>query len=66
VNPVEDREVDRFWIFLEAVAGILENGQSIEALKHDLSQMPQPERERMKNYLQLVFETIEPLATDGD
>ena len=58
--------MDRFWVFLEAVAGFLENGKSVEALKRDLSQMPQPERERMQNYLRLIFEKIEPLATDGE
>jgi hypothetical protein len=66
MNPVEDREMDRFWVFLEAVAGFLDNSQSVEALKRDLLQMPQSEREKMKDYLRLVFEKIEPLATDGE
>ena len=57
--------MDRFWIFLEALAGFLENGQSIEALKNALSQMPQTERERMTKYLRVLSEKIPQLVSDS-
>jgi hypothetical protein len=56
--------MDRFWVFLEALARCLENGKSMEELKRDLSQMPQSERERMTTYLQVVSEKIHLLAGD--
>ena len=56
--------MDRFWVFLEALARCLEKGRSMEDLKQDLSQMPQSERERMTKYLQVVSEKIHLLAKD--
>lgn len=64
VKPVEGGMMDRFWIFLEALAGFFENGQAIEALKHDLRQMPAAERERTLNYLRTVSEKIPHLSSE--
>jgi hypothetical protein len=58
--------MDRFWIFLEALAGILEDRQATEGLKQHLMQMPPAERSRMKNYLRIVAETIPRLAADSE
>jgi hypothetical protein len=63
---VEDAEIDRFWVFLEALAGFLESSQSIEALKNELSQMPQPERDQMTDYLKVVAEKVPLLVACSD
>jgi hypothetical protein len=56
--------MDRFWVFLEALAGFLENDKSVEALKQDLSQMSNSDRERMANYLRVAREKLPLLAPD--
>jgi hypothetical protein len=56
--------MDRFWVFLEALAGFLENDKSVDALKQELSKMPQSERERMANYLRVAREKLPLLAPD--
>jgi hypothetical protein len=57
--------MDRFWVFLEAIAGILEKDQAVETIHQELYRLPQPERERITNYLRIVAEKIPQLATDG-
>jgi hypothetical protein len=56
--------MDRFWVFLEALARCLEKGKTLEDLKQDLLQMPPSERERMTKYLRVVSEKIHLLARD--
>jgi hypothetical protein len=55
--------MDSFWIFLEAMAGILEDGQMVDHLQKDLAQMPDRKREKMTEYLQLVSGEISRLAS---
>jgi hypothetical protein len=50
--------MERFWVFLEALASFLDNSQSIDALRRALSEMPKAERDRMTKYLQLVSENV--------
>jgi hypothetical protein len=54
--------MDSFWIFLEAMAGIVDDGQMVDRLQKDLSQMPERKREKMTEYLQLVASEISRLA----
>ncbi len=56
--------MDRFWVFLEALARCLENGNTMEDLKQDLLRMPPSERERMTRYLRVVSETSHLLASE--
>jgi hypothetical protein len=55
--------MERFWIFLEAIAGLLERENAVEMLARDLSQMPQPSRERLKKLLSVVVEKLPDLAS---
>jgi hypothetical protein len=64
-DPAEDEAMDRFWVFLEAIAGILEKDLTVEAIKQELSRMPQPERERIAHHLRIVAEKIPQLAAGG-
>jgi hypothetical protein len=50
--------MERFWIFLEAMARLLDNGKATEPLRHELSQMPATDRERMQGYLTIVTENL--------
>ena len=54
--------MDSFWIFLEAMAGLVEDGQMVDRLQQDLSQMPERKREKMTEYLHLVSGEISRLA----
>jgi hypothetical protein len=56
--------MDRFWIFLEAVAGILAEQTSAESLKRDLSQMEAKKRDRMNKCLEIVSEKLPQLLHD--
>jgi hypothetical protein len=56
--------MDRFWVFLEALAGFLEHDKSLDALKQDLAQMPPSERERVASYLRVAREKLPLLAPD--
>jgi hypothetical protein len=55
--------MERFWIFLEAIAGLIEKENAVETLVEDLSRMPQPERERMKQFLTTAAEKLPQLAS---
>jgi len=54
--------MDSFWIFLEAMAGIVDNGEMVNSLQQDLSQMPERKREKMKEYIRIVSGEISRLA----
>jgi len=54
--------MDSFWIFLEAMAGIVDDRKMVERLQKDLSEMPERKREKMTEYLQLVASEISRLA----
>jgi hypothetical protein len=56
--------MERFWVFLEAVAGILAEQQSAETLKRNLSQMEPQQRERMNKYLQVISERLPHLMDE--
>ena len=58
--------MDSFWIFLEAMAGIVDSGEMVNSLQQDLSQMPERKREKMKEYLRLVSGEISRLAAIAD
>jgi hypothetical protein len=60
--------MDGFWVFLEAMAGILDDplcrdGETIEHLKRDFWNMSQSERDRMDECLNVVSSGITNLAT---
>jgi hypothetical protein len=55
--------MERFWIFLEAIAGLLEKENAVETMAEDLSRMPQPERKRMKQFLTTAAEKLPQLAS---
>ena len=57
-----------FWVFLEAMAGILDDpfdleGEAVDDLKREFWNMPQSERDRMEEYLNVVSAGISSLAT---
>lgn len=57
-----------FWVFLEAMAGILDDpfgldGKAVEDLKREFWDMPQSERDRMDECLNVVSSGISSLAT---
>ena len=58
--------MDSFWIFLEAMAGIVDNGEVVDNLQEDLSAMPERKREKMREYLRLVSAEIARLAAMAD
>jgi hypothetical protein len=58
--------MDSFWIFLEAMAGIVDKGEVVDNLQQDLSGMPERKREKMREYLRLVSAEITRLAAMAD
>jgi hypothetical protein len=58
--------MDSFWIFLEAIAGIVDSGEMVNSLQDDLLQMPERKREKMKDYLRIVSTEISRLAAIAD
>ena len=60
--------MDNFWIYLEAMAGILDewndrDSRTLERLKRELSNMPQDEHDRVTHYLTVVSSGVSLLAT---
>jgi hypothetical protein len=62
-SDLEDGAMDSFWIFLEAMAGIVDDGQMVDHLQKDLAQMPERRREKMREYLRLVSSEISRLES---
>jgi hypothetical protein len=58
--------MERFWVFLEALASFLEDGRSIDALKRALSEMPQTQRDRMIKYLQAASDNLPRILAESD
>ena len=56
--------MDRFWVFLEALAGFLDDGRSIDQLKEDLAHMEKAKRDRMTGYLSLVINGLPLVKND--
>jgi hypothetical protein len=57
-----------FWVFLEAMAGILDDpfdleGEAVEDLKREFWDMSPSERDQMTEYLNIVSAGISSLAT---
>jgi hypothetical protein len=63
---MEDGAMDSFWVFLEAMAGIVDSGEVVDHLQEDLSQMAERKREKMKEYLRLVSAETSRLAAKVD
>ena len=55
--------MDSFWIFLEAMAGIVDKGEVVDNLQQG---MPERKREKMREYLRLVSGEITRLAAKAD
>ena len=63
-NPMEVEAMDNFWIFLETMAGILDDddGKAVERLNDELSHCPPEERRQRIKHLVTVADEVSRFA----